>query len=249
MPKSVSQRISDAFKDDSAADAKEYMAALSDNWKDLTASLAKQTILLFLLIAVFELLAYQHAARAITVGPLTLANTSILQLFLPTIISYFIYDQVRLSCRWLDIDIAYHAIYEKLWPNQNANSLPELVTPTLPGLWRIGTSVSAEVEQPSERLTFRVNVLVSILAGSVLPLAFEAQAFYVLFVKFGFRNILLWISISISAALIVSAVTIFCTLARKVKEHTRPERLTKWFHLLGVVQRGLTPERQQAAWS
>ncbi len=206
MPKPVTKRVSDSFGDDSVAEAKEYLSLLSDAWKDVTATLTRQTIFLFLLMGLFELLVYQRKEAQITIGSISIAGTSVIVIFLPTVIAYLIYDEFHLSARWTDINNAYYTIYTKIWPNQNENDLAEFVTPKLPGLWRIGTSVSSENAMPSERFIFSVDRIVSVVAGLFLPFAFEVQAYIVLFTKFGFVNIFLWINVFICFSLVFATV-------------------------------------------
>jgi hypothetical protein len=209
VSKSITQRATDAFEDGSEAEAKDYLANLSSAWKDISASLAKQTLLLFLLMATFELLVYQHSTASITVGSLSISNSSVVLIALPTIVAYLIYDEFRLSARWSDMDNAYNTIYRRFWLKQYNNDLYVLTAPMLPGLWRIGTSASKGNELRSERFIFKVNILVSISAILLFPFAFEVQAYILLFRRYGVHNAFLWITAVISLGLIVVSVIYF----------------------------------------
>jgi hypothetical protein len=212
VPRTIKQRATDAFGDNSAAEAKDYLGNLSSAWKDVSAALTKQTILLFLLMAAFELLAYQNSnsTAKITVGLLSVSNSSVLLIALPTVVAYLIYDEFRLTARWSDMDYAYTEIYKRFWPKQYSNDLYVLTAPMLPGLWRIGTSASKENAQRSERFIFIVNILVSISAILLFPFAFEIQAFIVLFTRYHVHNAFLWINAAISFGLVAISIVYFC---------------------------------------
>ena len=106
MGKSVKQRVLDSFQGTGSTEqAKEYSQNVYAAWKDISASLSRSALLIFLLMAVFELLAYQHTSTVISIGTFTLVNAPIVQIVLPTIIAFVIYDGFRLSARWLRLEL------------------------------------------------------------------------------------------------------------------------------------------------
>lgn len=80
-------------------EAKEYSDKVYAAWKDISVSLSRSALLIFLLIAVFELLVYQTTSTVISIGTLTFVNSSTVQIVLPAVIAFFIYDGYRLSAR------------------------------------------------------------------------------------------------------------------------------------------------------
>jgi hypothetical protein len=138
MAKSIEQRIYDSFHgDDSVARAKEYSGSVYAVWKDIASSLSRISLPIFLLMAVFELLIYQHGATSVSIGGLTLVNSPVVQAVLPAIIAFLIYESFRLSIRWLDLRQAYVAL-AKIWaPELDENGLDLLIRPDLPSFWSI----------------------------------------------------------------------------------------------------------------
>lgn len=72
MDKSVEERVSDSFHKGSAEQkrehAREYGRSVYALWKDTSISLGRIALLIFLLMAIFELLVYQHASAHISIG-------------------------------------------------------------------------------------------------------------------------------------------------------------------------------------
>jgi TRAP-type C4-dicarboxylate transport system permease large subunit len=135
MDKSVRNRVLDSFQDDKGADeAREYSDKVYAAWKDISTSLSRSALLIFLLIAVFELLVYQTTTTVISIGTLTFANSSTVQIVLPAVVAFFIYDGYRLSARWLRLERAYATLTEIYSRKQRANALDLLIEPNLPSL-------------------------------------------------------------------------------------------------------------------
>lgn len=111
MGKTIGKRVSDSFADEgSAAQAKEYSEKVYTTWKDISATLSRNTILIFLLAAIFELLTYQRSSATILIGGFAFANAPIVQFALPAIVAFMLYDGYRLTTRWLDVETAYRAL-------------------------------------------------------------------------------------------------------------------------------------------
>lgn len=210
--KSIQNRIVDAFEGDgSEAQAKEYSDKVYATWKDISATLSRDVLFIFLLMAVFELLAYQRSSASISIGSFTLVNAPIVQIALPAIVAFVIYDGIRLTVRWLDLEVAYIELMG-IWASaQSDNDLDLFIKPYLPSLWNVGLSPSANIMLRSERFIQVVNTLVSGFLIFVLPVAFESQAYYRLLQKFGYHDIFLWGSASITLLLMLFS-TIYAIL-------------------------------------
>lgn len=205
MGKNLTQRVLDSFPDGkSTPEAKEYNDKVYQTWKDISASLSRSALLVFLLIAVFELLAYQYPSTSVSIGTFTFFNAPIVQIALPTVVAFVLYDGYRLSIRWLDLQWAYHTLTRMLTPLQSDNGLDLLVGPSLPSLWGIGARSSPGISDISDTFRSRVNGIVMYATMLVVPIAFECQAYYRLFQKFGYRNIFLWIGLVITVLLNIS---------------------------------------------
>jgi hypothetical protein len=212
MAKSIAQRISDSFQgDEAAAQAKEYSKSVYDAWAALSTSLTRSSLLIFLLIAIFELLAYQRASASISIGSFTLVNSPVVLIALPTVIGFTFYDGLRLSFRWLDLEMAYTGLVKIYAKRQVDNDLDILVRPHVPSLWSIGTSPSASTMQRADKFADIIDNILSPVLVFLVPLAFECQAYYRLIQKFGFHNVLLWISM-VAAALLMTCSFIYAYL-------------------------------------
>jgi len=91
------QRIRGAFPDQPDEISKDFADKVLDNWKDVSRSLSRTVTLFFVLVAIFELLAYQHATGSFTIGSFSFAKTSVVKIFLPALIAYLIYDAYNLT--------------------------------------------------------------------------------------------------------------------------------------------------------
>jgi hypothetical protein len=217
MSKSLGQRISDSFNDNqSAVEVKEYSEKVYASWRDVSASLGRSALLVFLLITVFELLVYQRTSTVISIGTLTLVNSSVVQIALPAVIAFVLYDGYRLSVRWLRLQWAYRKLIEIVAPKQSDNDLDIFIAPSTPSLWGIGAMVwSAGMANAADRFMFYVNRTIMYVMMFAIPIAFECQAYYRLIQKFGYTSILLWISLVITT-LFLACTAIYVLLVRYV---------------------------------
>ncbi len=198
MAKSVSDRITDSFEGDGSTDqAKECSQTVYAAWKDISASLSRSALLIFVLMAVFELLVYQRTSTVISVGTFTLVNAPIVQIALPAIIAFVIYDGIRLSVRWFRLQRAYVALTKIYAPEQRNNNLDLLIAPNLPSLWDLGPS-GRITQSTADKYMGVTNSYVSYTMMFAVPVAFEFQAYYRLLEKFGIHNAFLWISLAIT---------------------------------------------------
>jgi len=207
MAKSVSQRVHDAFAGDSIADLKGYEDKVLASWKDVSSSLSRSVVLILTVIVIFELLAYQNSSRVFTIGSISFADTSTVQMFLPTIVAYSIYDGCRLTLRWMDLQAAYIVIAEKCLPTISDNDIDLLIAPTLPTFWAVGKRLSVQNCDRGEKFALLVNMSLASMSVIILPVGFEVQAYYHLFAKFGGSDVLLWANAGTTSVFLLSAVT------------------------------------------
>jgi hypothetical protein len=206
LVKSLEKRILDSFRKKGPMDqvqehAREYSRSVYALWKDTSVSLGRSAVLVFLLMALFELLVYQHASAIISIGTLTLVNAPIVQIALPTIVAYAIYDGDRLTVRWLRLELIFMQLMKIYAPEQQENGLDRLIEPNLPSLWGIGALSFLRTGDIADSFIRRVHY--SLLSAMLLavPVAFECQAYYRLFQKFGYYNVFLWINAVITTLL------------------------------------------------
>jgi hypothetical protein len=210
MEKSVEKRVLDSFRKgpiDQVQEehARKYGRSVYALWKDTSVSLGRIALLIFLLMAVFELLVYQHASASISIGGLTFANAPIVQIALPTIVAYVIYDGARLTVRWLRLELIFMQLMNIYAPEQQRNGLDRLIEPNLPSLWGIGALNFLRTGNIADSFMRRAHYTLLYIIMIAVPVAFECQAYYRLFQKFGYHDIFLWINAVITALLGVSA--------------------------------------------
>ena len=211
MPKAASERVLDSFKNESASnsedqsnllgDVKDYTQQLRSVWADVCKSVNRDAILVVALIVIFELLAYQGAGKEFTIGPFSFANTSIVQLCLPSVIAYLVYDLYALSIRASNTENVYTELMKQFASRIYSNDLHFFITPLLPSFWSPTNLLSDEIATTADRFAEFVKALLSAIVLMIIPLIFEIQAFYHLFEKFGSKNPLLWINVAITALL------------------------------------------------
>lgn len=206
MAKSIDQRIKDAFPKEKTADAEKFADKILDAWKNVSTALGKIAILFFVLVGIFELLVSGKPSASFTVGSFTFANTSVVRISIPAIVSYLIFDGYQLVSRWTALESAYIAIIKICAPSAGDNDLDLLIKPSLPSVWGIGYAESEEIATRSSAVLYRVKIPLALVALTLLPLAFEVQAYYILFYQYGYRNVFLWISAVFSAAIVISLV-------------------------------------------
>lgn len=212
MVNSVRRRVSEVFKDSPASDGKDYAVLLLSAWKDLAGLLAKQVTLLLLVMAIFELLAYQKPSSEITVGALTVSNSAALLMALPPVVAYLAYDIFCLLGRVNDIAEAYNTVFQVLWPRQAEEDLQRLVIPVVSGVLRTSSFTSFRSQLRSERFLSWLNLTIGAGATQLFPIVFQVQAYYILFGRFGFANAFLWITALVSFGFTVS-VFVYMRLA------------------------------------
>lgn len=208
MGKSVQRRILDSFTgDEKTSEAKEYANSVYSSWKDVANTLSRNSILVLVLIGIFELLAFQRQNSTITIGSFTFADVPVVQIVLPAVVAVLLYDCIRLTGRWNDLQDAYCELMNIYAPELYKNDLDLFVKPSLPAVWSVGGTPRSGIITPSEKFIGNINLAVVFIVGLLFPLAFEAQAYIRLFQKFGYQDVLLWISLIVTVTFAVCTVT------------------------------------------
>ena len=206
MAKPITQRVADSFDGDDTA-ARDYADKAYACWGDLSTALRRNAVLALLVAAAFELLVYSKTPSTITFASFSLANSSTVQIALPSVFAFLVYEGFRLSMRWIDVQRMYYSLIKMAEPKAYENGLGVLIRPVLPGFWAIGVS-SPQGDELSQRSGRFISIMSSVIGVIILflfPLVFEGQAFYKLFQKFGYHNPFLWVNAGITVVLI------FCT--------------------------------------
>jgi len=193
------------------------------SWRDVTQSMGRLTLLLFLLAAAFELLVASSAVKDLTIGPLSLGNTSIVQDFLPAIIAYFLYYEFYLSTRWDRIALLYKAILKRFYPKLYRSRLFLIFAPIVQSPWASPYDITDHDHLSKvDKFDFFVAMIMDIFVWLVLFLGFEIQAYYKLIDKYGLSATLVLISLALSALLFVLfLVRAYIVISESISERLR----------------------------
>jgi hypothetical protein len=199
MRKTTEERVKDAFDSGDFENAEKFFNLTVSSMRENSAAASRAIVIIFLLAGVFELLVASTTIKSLAIGPLSFSNTSLVQKFIPVLIAYLIYDAYILVNRHLNQLGICNAIIKRFQPKLDASELPLNVLPGLRGPWAFGARVESESNQePGDEFIFTVEMIVLLIAFFVLPLAFESQAYYALMHKYGFHDVLVWISMAVS---------------------------------------------------
>jgi hypothetical protein len=194
MLKSMKQRVMDAFDNSDGAEIERFMDLTLSSWRQLSDSITRTVVFIFLLAGVFEILVDTSSIKSLTLGPLTFSNTSLFQLFIPALVAYLLYDVWSLVTRWRDHGAIYFAIVNRFEPKLFESDLPLMVAPVIRGPWSLGPAFAKYTDRPTDTFEIFMRVILLIVGGIILPLAFEFQAYYTLVYRYGAGDILIWVS-------------------------------------------------------
>ncbi len=196
----VEKKISIAFGDADITDVRRYVDLVLSAWQRSSEAITRTVLLGFLLAGIFELLVYSTTVKSLTVGPISLTNTSFLQIIIPALIAYLVYDIHYLIQRWHVCARIYELAIKKSQPKLYDAGLIDPILPRTRGPW---VRRPVFYLTPGDELEDKAGRIIWTVTFFLLPPAFEIQAYYELIHKFGFKDILLWASMLISVFFIV----------------------------------------------
>jgi hypothetical protein len=199
---SIPQRVAEAFDEADTAKAEKFLDTTLSSWKQISDSITRTVAIIFLLAGAFEILIGSGATTSLTLGSLTFSNSSLLQQFMPALVAYLLYDMSSLVARWRDHGAIYFATLKIFQPKLFNSELPSMVLPIIRGPWSLGPAYTHERAEDAFAVIMRIILL--LIGGILLPLAFESQAYYALVHKYGTGNILVWISAVASLFFIIA---------------------------------------------
>jgi hypothetical protein len=210
MRNTIEQRAYDAFDDDDAEKAQKYLDTVMASWKDVSAAIGRVVLFTLLLAAAFEFLTIPAAVKSLSIGPLSFSNTSLVQEFIPALIAYLLFYELSLSHNWADHQDLYEAILKRFQPKLARSNLTLTVQPRILGPWTsLGPSDAFNIPflTRSEKFDLYTSTFTTVIVYLILPLAFEAQAYYELVRKYGAHDVLVIVSAILSGLFIALWVT------------------------------------------
>jgi hypothetical protein len=209
MPKSLRQRVDDAFAgegsepDPTRNDAIEYCKYLREAWVNVSASLNRTVLAMVAVAAVFELFA-MNSVETVTLAGFQFSNIATVQAFLPVVIAYLYLEVFLLYGRYGETGLLHSLCMRRAYPNLEANDLQLWLAPPSRALLSQSGLGSSAIDTRTER--FVGHMLAFIAKGSlVLPLAFEVYAFWILF-RHATNIIFVWIAFTLTTILIAAAL-------------------------------------------
>jgi hypothetical protein len=189
-----------------SAQLQTYLDSLRQSWSDTSSAITRNSWIIVLLIASFELVS-DHLVSSATLGPLVLANLKYLRIFIPTVVSYLYYEQVLLAVRWIESEAACRYIVHILSPEIEEYDLDSLLAPRLPSLSNMTHGYSPSSRTWSKSLRGVAQYILSALLLVSVPV-FDAVALNELSSEFGSSSVLYWINVVITGGLITLTLAV-----------------------------------------
>ncbi len=199
MSNPFKDRVASAFTESETDNYEKYLDLLMSSWAKTANMVTKTVVWIFVMAGIFELLINKSTATSVSIGSISLANSSVVQYLIPPLIAYLLYDAVCLVERWWDQGDIFDGIIQKYQPKLFSSELLPFVVPQPRGPWTFDYSEAPTFMSRGRKFEYDMDVYIG-LAGYTLPLVFEAQAYYLLATRYGLRNALLWISAALAIA-------------------------------------------------
>lgn len=178
MAKSIEDRIKESFNQDDKEEAFKYMDWINSSIIAFTQTIRRNASLLVLLVAIFELIVGSRDAT-LSIGSFKISRNSITLTFLPGVISFFFMQIILDSAKVNRLYYIFFAVF-KIWsPEGSINELDQLLDQPLPTYWSM-SSTSIEHQDRLDKLEI-VSSTMLLWAVIIGVIAFEGQAYYVLF--------------------------------------------------------------------
>jgi hypothetical protein len=202
MTKSIVDRVQDSFTGEDRDSISKYLDWARSTLLDYSQSSRRMATLLILLGAIFELVAYSRNS-SISIGSFVVARGSVALVFLPTLAAYIFFQIATDLSRFNQLLRIFSAVY-KIWREKAVeNDLEVPLIGPVPLYWNpIGTTYSAANRYTSDKIEM-VGSITLMIAVAIGIIAFEAQAYYVLYIPH-YPKIISWI--------ISLCVTLFCLI-------------------------------------
>src|SRR5262245_51797631 len=198
MVMSIKKRIKDSLDENDRDRALNYIEWIRSTASGFDQNVRRDTTIFLLLIAIFEVV-IQSRKSTLSIASFTVTRDSIVLVFIPAIVSY-LFLQIAIDTQKLNrLDTAFRETF-KIWsPKASENDLDSILGGSKPAYWSVaGIEEGGPYRFYNLEFSLSVVFMLAIMAGL---LAFEAQAYYVLFP----------VHISAIAAWVISLlITLYC---------------------------------------
>jgi hypothetical protein len=216
MTKSIEDRIKASFDEDDKEETLKYMDWINSALLNYCQDVRRNAGFLLLLVAIFELVIGSRKAT-ISIGSFGVSRNSIALTFLPAIVS-FLYMQAILDSQKASRLNTIFSIAFKIWsPNASANKLDLYLSQPAPVYWNMagGTYNQSKLDKLDDRESVMSYTFITAIIFGIL--AFEAQAYYLLFSTRA-PEIIVWaVSLLVTLFCLVSGMLLIFTDFQTVK--------------------------------
>jgi hypothetical protein len=190
--KKIRERAEEAFSSpETSAYAKDALEAIRSNLIQAGNDVKRSALLLFLLIAVFELMT-QSAIAEVSLGPFKLTNVALVQKLIPAGVGYYFHNLAYLATIRHKMDVVHMNIIRKVYKPIFESGLQYYITPHY-GALTDDDKLARKNTKSAKILEILSYVTLVILFLGVI--SFEIYAFYRLFKMSGLQDILVWASL------------------------------------------------------
>ena len=178
-PKKLINRINDSFDENDQERMLKYLDWLRSAMLDYIQSVRRNSAVLLLLVAIFELVADSRNAT-LTIGSFHVTKGSIVLVFLPAVVSFLYLQAVLDTVNAYQLRMVFFYIFEKWCPGGADNGLVNFLCGPESILWSTYDVRDDNNIDRVDRLEYRSRLIfASVTIYGVL--AFEGQAYWVLF--------------------------------------------------------------------
>jgi hypothetical protein len=199
------QRLPGAFDSATAEQVQAYIGALREVWRDVSAAISRNSWFVVLLIAAYEL-AGRGIISKLNAGPVVIEHLKYLRVFVPTIVSYILYEQILLIQRWVESEAVHRYLMRQLVPKVEEEGFDSLLAPRLPALSNLVQSHSSLAETRSRNIRGLAQYGLALFMLSLVPL-FDFVALTELWSQIG-RSAVYWINVALTAGLVTLAMVV-----------------------------------------
>jgi hypothetical protein len=201
-------KLRDAFSasgksnEENRHDAIEYMKALRETWKDVSASVNRTLFIMLGLAAVFELIT-TGGSKEVNIAGFVFDDLATIQAILPVLVAYLYLEVITSYMRFDDLSTMHRELMRIANPALESQGLDIPLTPSSIALIR-GSMVTRF--SLSDRLRWMANPISALIFITLLlPIGFEVHAYYSIFKISGY-TVLNWATFGMTLALVAGTL-------------------------------------------
>jgi hypothetical protein len=204
MTKSADRRIIDSFQQGGSEGVHAYLEWLRTAMDQYANQIRRSTLFVLALIAAFEVVVQSPNAK-ISLGSFQIQRGSIVIDFVPALVAYLLLQSISDSNHLVQLELVFSRAFDRWNPAGKENDLDILLLPPSSLIWGIGYAPDKNNATAFDKPEYIVRLILEII-NPLVVLAFEAQAYYVLFRQPILHHPQWLVSVSISSACVTLAI-------------------------------------------